>query len=778
MPIDNQNYGNDEVISTGDSGISTRSIFLPMLLAILKRPWLSIGSIFLIMIPIVFYLYSQVPRYRSTSIVTVANDSGEQGLMTKAVADPTLNWNDSEEFYLYILDSYSYRDHIVKNVLEAFPSLPPDSIAKIVEFDISHRQKSRSTSFIYIEAESESPDFARFLAQQAITSFKALSMKLRLSNSSVVADFITNQLDELNAKLSQKEAEIQDFLADRKLNEVDVATGISSELRRLEQSLTNAKAMREMARLQIETYSSQIENRFNESLGPEDETNENNKLDLRNQLDNLNAMLSDSVSFNSDSLEIVNIQRERKSTLARLIALMHDNESTTENRGRTLQISAGALKSELEQSLIQFESVEIECLFYQSTINNYIDEHPNLSQDILEYFNFSRAKSVLQTAINILIEKNETIRIKMAGERGGIRVIDEPRIPLSPIPQNRGKKLAASFIIALAFGFVLAYVIDLFDNTVQGEIDIATKFHLPVYGSIPVLSLRGIRSRRHKTIIYPDETNGKVDLTHLNYHSESSPVAEAYRSIRTALSFTARERQQKAFVISSAVAGEGKSLTTYNLGVSFAQGGFKTLLIDTDLRRSSLHKMFNTDREPGITDYLLGEKTVTDIFLKGVIENLTMIRSGTKVNNPADLLSSHKMRQFLDEVSPLFDIILFDTPPITPCMDSRNLANIVGGMIYIVRAELTKMNVLEHSISLVNRVNVEILGVIVNYASFRYGYGYYYLYHRYQSYGYYSGGYSYYYYSYYQDSDTGQDVRKKKKKTKGKDTDQTTDQIT
>ncbi|MCF7811137.1 polysaccharide biosynthesis tyrosine autokinase [bacterium] len=778
MPVDNQDYGYDEVMSTGDSGISTRSIFLPMLLAILKRPWLSIGAIFLVMIPIVFYLYSQVPRYKSTSIVSVSNDMGERSLISKTGIDPTRSWNDSEEFYLYILDSYSYNDHIVKNVLEAYPHLPPDSISTIVRRDISHRQKARSSTFIYIEAESESPTFARFLAQQAITSFKSLSTKLRLSNSSIVADFITNQLDELNSKLSQKEAEIQSFLSDRKLNEVDVATGISSELRGLEQSLTSAKGMREMARLRIATYSQQIENRFNESLNPEDEATEKHRLALRTQLENLDSVLSDSLSLNTDSLGMIEIQQERKRILTRLIGLMHEGNSQNDNSGLNIQISSDALRKELESSLIQFESAEIKCHFYQSAIDLYIREHPNLSQDILEYFNFSRAKSVLQTAINILIEKHETIRIEMAGESGGIRIIDEPRIPSSPIPQNRGKKLAASFIIALAFGFALAYIIDLFDNTVQGEVDIATKFHLPVYGSIPVLSLRGIRSRKHKTFIQTDETDGKVNLTHLNYHSESSPVAEAYRSIRTAVSFTARERQQKAFVISSAVAGEGKSLTTYNLGVSFAQGGFKTLLIDTDLRRSSLHKMFNTDREPGITDYLLGEKSVAEVFLKGTVENLTMIRSGTKVNNPADLLSSHKMRQFLDEVSPLFDIILFDTPPITPCMDSRNLANIVGGMIYIVRAELTKMNILEHSISLVNRVNVEILGVIVNYASFRYGYGYYYLYHRYQSYGYYSGGYSYYYYSYYQDSDTGQDVRKKKKKTKEEETDQTTDQTT
>ncbi len=772
MPYDNQDLGYEDVISP-EVRVTARSIFLPIILAILKRPWLSIGSVFLVMIPIIFYLYSQVPRYSSVSIVSFGTDN--LPVLISPIGNNALQQWSGDELYFYLLDSYDYRADIEKRVLEEYPYLPADSIKTVVQRDITYIRKRTTSSFININAESESPEFSKFLAEAAVASFGDLAIKLRRSDAKLVADFIDSQLTKLNDNLSQREAEIQLFLTNRRLvlNENDIIGGVSNDLINLENQLTEAKTRRDLAKLQIETYSQQIENRLNHYMNGKQDTHAEQIRTLRSRLDDLNDRLSKlingSLVTTVDSLTFNNLQVERKTVLSELIRLMYNPTNASSELPVTSQISLEKLEGQIQNWSINFEQAEVQVIYYQAAVNRYLEEHPNLSQDILEYFNLSRARSVLQRAIDILIEKHETIRIEMAAESGGVKVIDEPHAPGKPIPQNRGKKLAAAFIIALVIGFGLAYVVDIFDNTVQGEIDIATKFNLPVYGSIPVLNLRGLRTKRHKQMLLPTEGNGQIDTTLLSFHSESSPVSEAYRSIRTSVLFTARERQQKAFVISSAVAGEGKSLTTYNLGVSFAQGGLKTLIVDSDLRRSSLHKMIDIDRSPGITDYLFGNSSVNDILVADPnIENLFVIPAGVKANNPADLLASHKMRQFIDEVSPLFEIILFDTPPVTPCMDSRNLANLVGGMIYIVRAELTKLNVLEHSLALINRINVEVHGVIVNYASFRYGYGYYYLYHRYHSYGYYSGGYHYYYYSYYHDSDTSEetDVIRKRKRRK------------
>jgi len=352
-------------------------------------------------------------------------------------------------------------------------------------------------------------------------------------------------------------------------------------------------------------------------------------------------------------------------------------------------------------------------------------------------------------------------------------VIDSPHLPIRPIQQYRGRKLTIAFIIALALGIGLAYMVDMFDNTIQGEDDITNRFNLPVYGSIPVLDIRGYRARTN-----PSETgsveeerahshaplrgDGAVDFTLLDNHSESSPAAEAYRSIKTAIMFTARDRQRNTFVISSAIAGEGKSLTTYNLGVSFAQGGSRVLIVDSDLRRSSQHKLFDIQRTPGLADYLFEEASLDEIVHTKKILNLSVIPAGRRVNNPADLLSSKRMHQFIGDISPNYDIVLLDSPPTTPCMDSRTLANITGGMIFIVRTEMTKLNVLDLSFNLSRRVAADILGVIVNHASFKYGYGYYYLYQRYNPYGY--SGYQYYYH-YYHDADSDKEVKRRRRRS-------------
>jgi len=298
----------------------------------------------------------------------------------------------------------------------------------------------------------------------------------------------------------------------------------------------------------------------------------------------------------------------------------------------------------------------------------------------------------------------------------------------------------------------------------QSEEDIVNRFKLPVLGSIPVLDARRFQIEANKR-----RQNGEVEeteadpteITLLTKHPEASPISEAYRSIRTALSFNAKEREQKVFVISSSVAAEGKSITTFNLAVSFAQGGTRVLVVDADLRRPTQHKKAHIHRSPGLTDLLLEQCTVDEAIVKGITQNLDLMPAGMRIKNPADLLSSKRMVAIISELEQKYDLVLFDTPPITPCMDSRHLATFTKGMVLVARAEVTKKNIFEHALDLCGRINVDIEGVIINHVQFRYGYGYYYVYQRYNpnSYGYYYSGYQYYYSL---DSETGERVKKKR----------------
>lgn len=738
--------------------------WMSVLLAVLKRPWFIVITFLIIFVPALFFIFSRPPIYRSTAIMSLKIiESGKiPSLVSPEMALESSGEN--ENYYLSILESKSYRKDIVNRLKERFPHLSLDSLKSLVSGKaISFERKVRAPGFIYLSATSTDSLMARIICETALSSFQALSTSLRRSEAASLLEFIEHQLDKLNDQLGALEDEIQRFLQQKRLTVDEVNVGVDSELRTLERSLGEAQATRDLARMQVDAYTQQLNQRLREVLtATQTNTDQVFLNNLKSQLDDINAALTRALR-DSDTLNFHLLQTEKRKILSQMVSRYGELSSSVKDVP-SAQVSIKTIEESLEKWMLDYESAQVKVMFYQTAIANFLREHPNLSSDLLEYLNLARSREVLRKTIDILVEQRETIRLKMASESGGVKIIDPPTNPATPVEQRRGLKLAGVLAVALILGIALAYIVDLFDTTVQNEREVQTRFGLPVLGSIPVLSAhRFLPGRRaHKKAKVNIEDNS-LDATHLDLYSESSPIAEAYRSVRTALLFTARDKNTNIFIITSPVAGDGKSINTYNLGVSLAQGGKKTLIIDTDLRRSYQHKIFGVERSPGITDVIGGEaKWEETIIPHHTLKNLWLIPAGSRVSNPAELVSSSQMKNLLDQLKGEFDIILMDTPPVTPCMDSRYLGMFTGGLIMMVRAESTKLSALDQSINLCRRVNVDIWGVIVNHASFRYGYGYYYVYQRYSPYGYYYSGYQYQYY-YTTDEETGERIKKKRK---------------
>ena len=445
----------------------------------------------------------------------------------------------------------------------------------------------------------------------------------------------------------------------------------------------------------------------------------------------------------------------------RSVTLLSPNgESSSSYSGMTLL----NLEKELEEVLIEEERYKNQVNFYKIQIDRFMAEHPNISKDVLEYAGLVRARDVLKSTIDILLEKREEARIRVASEQGGIKVIDKPRVPEKPIPQKKAMKLIVGFIGALGLGVVICVIIDRFDDSIKDESQIQ-QMGMPVFGTIPVIQQSKSTADTLLDIVKKNGDHGKEDIRLLTNYSEKSPVSEAYRSLKTSISFIAADKSKKIFIITSPSSSEGKSLTTANLAVSFAQGGSNTLILDCDLRRATQHKFFELDRKPGLTDYLFDNVPYSEIVKQTPLPNLHLITAGTSPPNPAELVASGKMAAFLQEIRSKFDIILIDTPPIMACVDSRVLASRGDGMIMIAKVESTSYKALMHAVNLSLRLNVDLLGVILNQTEQRYGYGYYYAYRYYNPYSYYYSGYSYYY---QEDEKTGERVKKKRELDKKK----------
>lgn len=193
-----------------------------------------------------------------------------------------------------------------------------------------------------------------------------------------------------------------------------------------------------------------------------------------------------------------------------------------------------------------------------------------------------------------------------------------------------------------------------------------------------------------------------------------SPISEQYRTIRTNIQFSSVDQEIRSIVVTSSGPGEGKSTTIANLAVVFAQQGKKVLLVDTDLRKPTVHYTFNLTNTFGLTNILTRQSTLYDVVSESIEKNLYVLPSGPIPPNPAELLGSKAMDQFMEEVSELYDIILFDSPPILAVTDAQVLARKCDGVILVVSSGNTDQEQVVKAKELLVSAKSHILGVVLN----------------------------------------------------------------
>lgn len=203
-----------------------------------------------------------------------------------------------------------------------------------------------------------------------------------------------------------------------------------------------------------------------------------------------------------------------------------------------------------------------------------------------------------------------------------------------------------------------------------------------------------------------------------------SPAAEAYRTLRTNLTFAALDRPIGTLIVTSAAPGEDKSTVLANLAVTMAQGERRTILVDADLRRPVLHQIFGVTNEQGLTTMIVDESTLSSPPLMDVgVENLWLVPSGPLPPNPADLLGSRRMEKVITTLKERADIVLFDTPPVIAVTDTAVLGTKVDGVLLVVCAGRTRREHLQRAIGLLERVHVRVVGAVLNNAPRGVGWG-------------------------------------------------------
>ncbi|MGX1827023.1 CpsD/CapB family tyrosine-protein kinase [Paenibacillus taichungensis] len=210
----------------------------------------------------------------------------------------------------------------------------------------------------------------------------------------------------------------------------------------------------------------------------------------------------------------------------------------------------------------------------------------------------------------------------------------------------------------------------------------------------------------------PRLTNEKMNLvTMVNPKSTNS---EAYRKLRTNIQFSSIDSQIQTIMIASAVSGEGKTTTIGNLAVTYAQEGKKVLLMDTDLRKPTVHRMFNVPNHVGLTSVISNQYSVKEVLRETFIEGLHVLTSGAIPPNPSEMIGSRKMTLILEELKQQYDVILFDTPPVLSVTDALIISSLCDGVILVVNSGKVKKDVVKKAKAHLEHVNARILGAVLN----------------------------------------------------------------
>ncbi len=645
-------------------------------------------------------------------------------------------------------------------------------------------ENKRDTDILYIKCTSSFPDEAALLANTVTHVFQNLDKEWNAEESLNLRDFLEEQLVKKELELAVAESRLQKYQEQENVFSLD---GNSASL--LNQLvLADSKYLESMAEVNIQKEGKSF---ISSKLSTEEST-------LVAQLQSsinprLLALRTEIGTKESEQIRNVNLYGEKHEavrSLGREIDLLKNklNEETQKLIAQGLSVSDPLeYRQELIKEALSIEAslaeMEVRSREYKKLVDLYSKDLNQLPEKQLQYARLERDRSVVAEIYSFMRQKLEETRISVASEAGNIRIIDTAVASRNRTSPNNRRNALIGLILGIGMGVGIIFLREYLDNTIR-SVDYLEKMGLTMLGVIPEVGQTyrrkseaksknsevgseksEVRSQKEgkrsdlptarKEVRSEDdqeEENGSKRLggffrqsgesirRHLiTKEDPKSPVSESYRMIRTNILYSQTDETIKSILVSSPGPGEGKTTTVTNLAITFANLGKRTILIDTDLRRPVVHRVFEIDRDPGVSHYLSGNVSDFNSLPRETdIPNLWVVPAGVSPPNPSELLGSKKMKSLIAQLKSEWDIILFDSPPITAVTDATMISTEVDSMVLVIKAGGTIKESLIRSLHSLKGVSTKLTGAVLNGVSRHTSYDSYYYYYQYY-YHYYGG---------------------------------------
>jgi polysaccharide biosynthesis transport protein len=680
-------------------------------LIVRRRRLIIVASTVLVALFSFWFAKQKVPVYQATAAVKFEQSTALTGLLVEVLS---YNTADNIETQATLIKSYPILEEVARRLGRLPLSSGTEALRESRAYtstleNLSGKLRTNrvgGTSILEVTATSTSAPETRDLANTVVEVYRDYSRANRNARLTEARKFIENQLKEVEARVRRAEEEVWAF---RDANRIISPGAESSMLLSLFTQVRGDIEKARQQRIELEQVGGRLERTDVASVTDRvfiDSTNPGvvrlmaAQTDLILERNNLALEVTDKhprLQAIDDRLR--EVRREMRREVAAQVALLRNRE---EILGRQL--------GELMQRNREVPAVELSLARLQ------------------------RDAKVNDDLLTLLKTRHQEALIKESEGVEEVTIVRPATEPAAPIGGEGLNTVLIGALLGLMLGLVLAFVQETLDTSIGTIEDVETYLEVPVLGIVPHIdpreTMRRLVERRPALAqIDPDALQSHALL--ITHFDPKSPVAEAYRTLRTNVQFARLERGGKVLVVTSPTLQEGKTTTIVNLALTMAQSGQKTLLVGANLRRPSIHRFFGIEREPGLSDILVGNarwrdciRTVADILMGRFemedimaapgLDNLHIIEAGPIPANPSELLSTSAMSDFLQAVSAEYDIVLVDTPPVLPVTDSAIVAGLADGVLLVYQAGKVGRLVLKRAKAHLESTRAKVWGVVLN----------------------------------------------------------------
>jgi polysaccharide biosynthesis transport protein len=559
------------------------------------------------------------------------------------------------------------------------------------------RRPSRDANSLVVAFQSPDPAMARQVPNVLATTFIAVRREILKTEARSTVRFLRGQLDSLQLQLGVAERRLSDFRARNGV--VDVGTQATSQVGatgKLREDRVGKQAEARALRATLAELASARRTAGRDS----------------SEASYWRLVAFPGIAASTQSrLQTLSEERSRRDSL--LLRRTATDEAVVQVNRQIANIE----RDVLEAARSYLAGLESQIRFLDSTIttsDRSLGDLPATERELGELQRQAKVLADLYTAVQSRLKEAE---IAQAVDDSRLRMLDSAETPGSPIKPNRSQFLRVGLFVGLLLGVVLAFLREFFDQTVHTQDDMQAAIGAPALGLIPHIRSTQVSGLARLTDRLSIRGGGREAGEAAIVRDPASPIAEAYRALRTNVTFIRPDAAPKVLVFTSPSPRDGKTTTAANFAMVLAYQKGKVLLIDADMRRGALHEVFGVPREPGLANLLVGGTRAADAIRSvdlGQHGTLDVLPVGAYPPNPAELLGSSRLDQLLAEFSKWYDYVIVDSPPLGLVTDAAVLGTKADGVVLVGRANHTVRASLNVAADQLRAVRAPVLGYVLN----------------------------------------------------------------